>query len=126
MSCSPASQEINQWLEGEQRTDDQGAVEVSVVPLSATTDELKFEISLNTHTVELNVDLAQVSTLRTEQGASIAASNWDGPLGGHHVTGVLTFPVQNQGVPFLTGAKQITLTIREIDAPERVFSWDLE
>ncbi len=47
------------------------------------------------------------------------------PTGGHHVSGTLSFPASVEGKPVLDGATKLTLTIKSVDAPERVFIWDL-
>ena len=109
------------------RTDAQGAVEFAVTPLNLTSpgETLDFDISLNTHSVDLVWDLAAQSTLRTDAGLEVKGQNW--PVGsGHHYDGKLTFPAQTpDGTSLLTGAKKLTLIVRDAGAPERVFTWDL-
>ncbi len=48
-----------------------------------------------------------------------------GASGGHHVSGVLSFPTVADGVTLLEGASHLTLTIHNVDAPERSFTWSL-
>jgi hypothetical protein len=48
------------------------------------------------------------------------------PGGGHHVAGKLLFPTTVDGTPLLKGATKVTLLLRNIDAPERVFTWELK
>jgi hypothetical protein len=107
------------------RTDDQGAVVVTVTPLNLdqSDDLLVFDISLNTHSVDLSMDLAQFSILETDLGSSIQAIKWDGPQGGHHVEGKLTFSRTIDGKNIFDGARSIKLKISEVDAPLRIFSW---
>ncbi len=50
---------------------------------------------------------------------------WDGPRGGHHVSGRLTFRGMEEGKSILDGATQLTLTLRDLDAPARTFRWAL-
>lgn len=109
------------------RKDNQGAVEFTVQPLTLnpTGDTLTFEVSMNTHSVDLSMDLATLATLTTDNGNSIQGVLWDGPRGGHHVSGTLSFPASIAGKPILDGASKLSLTINNIDAPERVFTWDL-
>src|SRR4030042_6424 len=109
------------------RTDNQGAVTFSVQPLNLDfpSDSLNFEVSMNTHSVDLSMDLATIATLTTDNGNSVQGISWDGPRGGHHVTGTLSFPSSNAEKPILDGATKLTLTINNIAAPERVFTWDL-
>ncbi len=107
--------------------DRQGAVEVEVIPLN--TDKpgasLEFDVSLNTHSVNLGMDLASLSTLTTDTGLSVQGSKWDAPRGGHHVEGMLSFPAAVNGESILKGAKKLTLTIINVDAPQRTFTWEL-
>jgi hypothetical protein len=108
------------------RTDEQGAVTVEVTPtnLDKPGDTLQFEVSMNTHSVDLSMDLASLATINTDTGKTIQASDWSAPGGGHHVQGTLSFPGQVDGKPVLEGVKQITLVIKDVDAPERDFTWD--
>ena len=115
----PASPEMT-------RTDSQGAVTVEVTPLALDPngDTLIFEVSMNTHSVNLGMDLAKLATLTTDTGKTIQAVKWDGPAsGGHHVSGNLTFPTFVEEKPVLLGVKQITLTIKDVDAASRTFTW---
>ena len=109
------------------RSDAQGAITFDVEPtnLSNPGAELTFEISMDTHSVDLSMDLADLATLTTNNGNMVQASLWDAPRGGHHVSGMLSFPASVDGKPLLDGATTLTLTIKDVDAPERVFTWDL-
>ena len=109
------------------RTDEQGAVTVEVTPVNLANpgESLEFEVVLNTHSVDLSMDLATLATLTTDTGKTVQASLWDAPRGGHHVEGKLLFPAAVDGQPLLEGAETLTLTIKNLDAPERVFAWDL-
>ena len=109
-------------------TDNQGAVTVTVTPpeLLDQRDELKFEVSMNTHSVDLGMNLGDLATLRTDTGLTVQADNWDAPSGGHHVSGTLSFPATVNGKPLLQSATQLTLTIKDVDAAQRVFSWILQ
>lgn len=109
------------------RTDLQGIVEVAVRPvsLSGSSQTLEFEISMNTHSVDLSMDLATLATLTTDTSKTVTPVTWDAPRGGHHVYGMLSFPAQIDGIGLLDGAKRLTLTIRDVDVPERVFVWEL-
>ena len=109
------------------RRDEQGAVTVEVTPanLAEPGEALEFEVELNTHSVDLSMDLAALATLTTDTGKTIQAIKWDASKGGHHVSGKLIFPTTVDGQPVLDGTKKLTLTIKDLDAPERIFSWDL-
>ena len=109
------------------RSDSQGAIVVDVKPLNLTDpgDTLSFEIGLNTHMIDLSMDLAIMATLTTDNGRTVQAVSWEAPRGGHHVSGMLFFPSSVDGRPVLDGATKLTLTIIDLDAAERDFSWDL-
>ena len=109
------------------RLDTQGAVEFAVTPLNLTTpsETLDFEVSLNTHSVDLAWDLAAQSALATDTGLAVKGLSW--PVGGgHHYEGTLTFLAKTaEGKPLLVGATKLTLTIQDAGAPSRVFEWAL-
>ncbi|MFH1909351.1 MAG: hypothetical protein ABIL11_18535 [Chloroflexota bacterium] len=106
-------------------SDSQGAVIVEITPKNFTAETLDFNVSLNTHSVDLSMDLSTLATLTTDTGVTVPASLWDAPRGGHHVEGTLQFPASVAGKSVLEGAKQITIKIVNLDVPERVFTWDL-
>lgn len=110
------------------RTDEQEAVVVEVTPLNLDEPRqtLDFQVSLNTHSVDLSMDLSTLATLTTDTGVVVQAVSWDGQKGGHHVSGTLSFPASMDGRPVLGGATKLTLTIKNVYAPERVFTWDLQ
>ena len=113
------------WPENQMQEDNQGAVTVAITPsnLNSAEETLNFLVVLNTHSIELGMDLAQLATLATSTGISVDAELWDAPLGGHHVEGVLSFPALQDGLPIMDGATELTLIIRDVDAAERVFHW---
>lgn len=108
--------------------DEQGAVSVAVTPINLAVGmaSLDFQIAMNTHSVDLSMDIAPLSTLATDAGRSAKATTWSAAPGGHHVSGVLSFPSTSDGMEFLSGASKLILTIRNVDAPERVFTWELK
>ncbi len=110
------------------RTDDQGMVSFSVTPLNLRSpgNTLDFEVSMNTHSVNLNMDVASLSTLTTDNSNEAQGTSWDGGSGGHHVSGTLVFPANVNGKSILDGATSLTLTIKDIDAPARIFTWSLD
>jgi hypothetical protein len=109
----------------ETAVDEQGAVTVSVTPvdLEQEVSELAFEVVMDTHSVDLSMDLAELATLTTDSGRAVSATLWDAVPGGHHVSGVLTFPAVVEGTAVLEGAAELTLTITGVDAPSRTFTW---
>lgn len=113
------------WLIGQSLEDGQGAVTVRIaaLELDAAADTIEFAVSMDTHSVDLGMDLRLLSTLTTDTGLTVNGTVWDGPLGGHHVEGTLSFPASVNGVSVLDGIGRLTLTIRDVDAPERIFTW---
>ena len=109
------------------RVDEQGAVVVEITPLNlgSSSDQIVFEVALNTHSIDLSMDLAALATLGTDTGVSVPAALWDAPRGGHHVTGRLIFPAIQDGRPLLDGAGRLTLTIVDLDASVRLFEWQI-
>lgn len=109
------------------RSDEQGMVmfEVTPINLATTANPLEFHIAMNTHSVDLSMDLATLATLTTDTGVTIRAEKWDAVPGGHHVSGKLIFPSTKDGKSILDGASKLTLTIVNVDAPSRVFEWQL-
>lgn len=114
------------WVEEVPRMDEQGAVMVEIIPknLNNPAHTLDFDVRLNTHSVDLSMDLAELATLTTDTGLSVQASSWEAPAGGHHVSGRLSFPSSVNGVALLDGVRKLTLTITNVDAPVRVFTWE--
>jgi hypothetical protein len=110
------------------RMDEQGAVIFEVTPLNLGTpaDTLEFDVSMNTHSVDLSMDLAQLATLSTDAGLTVQASKWDAAPGGHHVSGKLLFPSMQDTKSILEGASKLTLTIINVDATSRIFEWELK
>ncbi len=109
------------------RVDEQGAVVVEVQPLNleASATDLDFAVAMNTHSVDLGMDLTSAATLTTDTGITVQPTAWDGPRGGHHISGTLVFPASQDGKPILQGASKLTLTISNVGAPSRVFEWAL-
>lgn len=96
-------------------TSDKNSVEFQVTPLSAS----DFQIAINTHSVDLDFDLAEISTLYDDLGNSYKPLKWEGPEpGGHHMSGILKFPSINNY------AKSIKLVIT--DTTRREFNWDIK
>lgn len=110
------------------RVDEQGAVVFELTPLNLGTpaDMLEFDLAMNTHSVDLSMDLASLSTLTTDTNVTVQATKWDAIPGGHHVSGKLIFPIMKDGKSILEGASKFTLTIINVDAASRVFEWELK
>jgi len=115
------------WPDGQLQQDDQGQVEVAVTPLNlgSHNETLDFDVVMDTHSVDLSMDLAALTALSTDTGLTVNATAWSAPGGGHHVSGALQFPAVVDGVHILDDASRLILTIRDVDAPERTFIWNL-
>jgi hypothetical protein len=86
-------------------------------------ETLDFAVNLNTHSVDLSMDLAPLATLTTDNDLSVQALQWDAPSGGHHLSGTLSFPASLENTSLLSGAQELTLILVDLDVPERVFIW---
>ncbi len=119
--------ETQEWGVDQFRIDSQGAVEITVTPVNLDNpgETIEFEVSLNTHSVDLSMDLTELALLSTDTGLSTEAILWDAPLGGHHVEGKLSFPTTVRGDSIIEGVNEVRLIISNLDAPERVFVWQV-
>jgi len=101
----------------------ENGVRVDVVPVQLVQGQsVRFEVRMNTHSVALDQDLAAVSVLKDDKGNAFQPTGWDGsPPGGHHRSGILTFPELEPD------SDRVTLIIRSIgDVPERSFVWRVQ
>jgi len=97
-----------------------GAVEIEAKPVSLETGkDFVFEISINTHSVELNYDYTQIATLTDDLGNSYKPTKWTGGSSGHHVSGQLIF------TPLTGNPKELTLTLSGVDNKTEDFNWQL-
>lgn len=108
----------------EPQINSEGLVEVDVTPVdvSPNSDSWKFNITLNTHSVELDQDLTKIGVLVDDKGSVYQPQSWEGtPPGGHHREGVLTFS------PPPANPDSITLKIRGVGGVvERSFTWSIK
>lgn len=99
-----------------------GSVTVDVKPtVLAVGEPVVFDISMNTHSVDLSDDMTKITLLRDDTGKEYKPTAWEGAdSGGHHRSGTLKFPA-------LTGKpKSVELVIKGLaKVPERDFEWDL-
>lgn len=104
------------------QTNSEGSVTVAVTPrdLSEESKIWTFEIVLDTHSVELNYNLSELSEIIDEKGNVYKPFSWQGASGGHHVSGILTFEATNPP------PSSIVLFVREVGGvSERKFKWEL-
>ncbi len=112
------------------RIDDQRSVVVEVTPLNldGSGETLDFQVLLNTHTVELNYDLTQIAVLRDDRGNEYRPVAWQGPTGGHHVSGLLQFAPAGDILQLRPEGAPTTLELELqgiAGVPSRVFRWTL-
>jgi hypothetical protein len=81
---------------------------------------------MSTHSVDLSMDLASLSTLSTDTNVTVQATKWDAVPARHHVRGKLIFPIRKDGKSILEGVSKFTLTIINVEAASRVFEWELK
>ena len=121
----PVANQSNQQTTAKQtwetKTEEQASVTVVVTPLdlSSNSKEWKFDVGMNTHSVELDQDMMKIAVLVDDQGREYKPLSWDGPVGGHHREGVLIF---NQITP---NPKSVELKISSIEDVVRSFTWQL-
>lgn len=102
------------------QTKTMGAVEVEVKPVSvASGKEVIFEVSMNTHSVELNYDYTKIAALTDDRSNSYKPIKWVGGNSGHHLEGELYFDALPQN------PKELTFTLKGIDNKVESFSWQL-
>lgn len=115
-SATSATSESTRTSEGGQVT--------AVVDWAGPDDGAEFDVTLDTHSVDLDaLDLSD-AVLRNDRSESLPAQPWAAPKGGHHREGVLTF--EGDAAPFFDGAKWVELILSGIgDLPERTLRWEI-
>lgn len=105
------------------RTSDGGQVTV-VADWAGPDDRAVFDVTLDTHSVDLDaLDLSD-AVLRNDRGETLAAQPWAAPQGGHHREGALAF--EGSATPFFAGAAWIELVLSGVgDLPERTLRWEM-
>lgn len=115
-SSSPAAGGPTQTSEG-------GGVTV-VATWGGPAAGLRFDLKLDTHSVDLDVLDLSDAVLRNDRGDVLRASRWLAPPGGHHRQGPLVF--EGDAGAFLDGAGWIELDLPGIgDTAERVLRWTI-
>mgnify|MGYP001583347601 CR=1 FL=1 len=115
-----ATASVQQKLE--QKTDVQANVTVVVTPVDilSQSKEWKFDIVIDTHSVELGQDMAKIAILIDEEGKEYKPARWEGaPASGHHRGGVLAF------ARITPAPKSVELKIIGIADTVRTFTWQL-
>lgn len=105
-----------------------GTVEIVVAATNlqdAAATTLDFNVALNSHSEEIDIDLAKSATLRIGE-IEITPTAWETASGkGHHIKGVLRFPRSTEdSSALLTDATEISLVIGGLPGDaERTFTW---
>ncbi len=105
------------------RTNSGGGVTVNVTyPHSQNTEEIRFEVVLDTHSVNLDgYDLKAQSLLRDDAGKTYEPVRVENKGSGHHREITVLFPKVSPP------AKRLELVVRDIAGiKERSFLWDLQ
>jgi len=88
-------------------------------------------LKLQLHLPVINIGQVGSTIITHTTDASVGASGttctvaWDRPQGGHHVEGKLTFSKTIDNKNIFDGAHSIKRKISEVDAPLRIFSWQI-
>ena len=120
--ANQANQQTTTKQTWETKTEEQADVTVVVTPidLSLNSKEWRFDVGMNTHSVELDQDMTKIAILVDDQGKEYKPISWEGPVGGHHREGMLIF---NQITP---NPKSVELKISNIGDVVRSFVWQLK
>jgi hypothetical protein len=121
-AVSVDSQDAPQSYPTQEISDNGVTIAITPVQLALGNNTTVFAVTLSTHTVDLDYDLVKLATLQIDEGPPLAAISWDGNQGGHHVSGILTFP--SVGVAAI---HSINIVIREVaNVPTWAFAWQLQ
>ena len=102
----------------------EGGQVTAVVDWAGSGEGAVFDVSLDTHSVDLDaLDLGN-AVLSNDRGETLPARPWAARKGGHHREGALTF--DGDASSFFAGAKWLELTLTGVgDLPERTFRWEI-
>lgn len=111
-----ATDQAGRWAA---QTSAEAGISITVVPVQfAPGQGSVFSVAINTHTGSLDYDLKMLAVLRDEKGREYKPTAWTGQIGGHHVSGELSFPK-------IEAAGTYLLIIKNVGVPERIFRWSL-
>ncbi|MBI5457852.1 hypothetical protein HY971_03980 [Candidatus Kaiserbacteria bacterium] len=123
-TASETVRQLSSSQQWETKTEEEAGVTVVITPLDLSPQfaEWKFDVGLNTHSVELDQDMTRIAVLTDDRRNEYKPVAWDGVApGGHHREGVLIFRAVSP-MP-----RSVELTIKDIGGiPERSFKWDLK
>ena len=105
------------------RTDSAGGVTVKITLLDAkASGEMRFQVSLDTHSVNLDgYDLKALTLLRDDGGNDYSPTTVESKGSGHHREAILRF------AKIKSGTKRVELVVRNVaGVKERLFRWDVQ
>ena len=114
---------ISEAVAYERQSIRENGVRVEVVPIQVEQGrQIRFEVRMNTHSVPLDQDLMTVSALKDDRGNIFDPVSWKGsPPGGHHRSGILSFPKMSANMNMLT------LIFKGVSGVEkREFQWTID
>ena len=96
-----------------------GSVTIEAKSLGHQSDSLVFEVTMDTHSVNLDeYDLKQLATLKDDKGSEYRPVDWSSAPGSHHRSGKLVFAHADKST------KTFELVIRNVaGVSERVLRW---
>lgn len=107
-----------------EQVNEAGGVTVKAAWLGATAG-VAFEVTLDTHSVDLDGFDLRDATLLNDSGVTLGNPVWDAAKGGHHRSGKLTF--QGDPGPFLASTSWIELSFPGIaGVPVRTLRWTVD
>ena len=115
--------DISEAVGYERQSNRENGVRVEVVPVQVERGhQIRFEVSMATHSVPLDQDLMAVSALKDDRGNIFEPVSWNGsPPGGHHRRGILSFPEMSANINMLT------LILKGVSGVEkREFQWTID
>lgn len=120
-AAQPPVSQPNQTYNASVQSSTGGSVTIEAKLLGHQNDSLVFEISMNTHSVDLDTyDFKQLAVLRDGKGSEYSPVDWSSQPGGHHRGGKLVFAHSDKS------ARNFELVIRNVaGVSERVLKWQV-
>lgn len=97
-------------------------VTFSVTPVVKGEGGIDFDISMNTHSVNLDFVMTEIAAIVVDGGDPVQAVAWKGDAaGGHHRSGTLTFPYELEEI----GDIKLLIKPEGRRFKELIFEWDV-
>ena len=124
-SASPSSSISQSPTNGLVQTSSGGGVNIEIEWRGLNDGSLVFSVSMNTHSGSIDqYDLRELTILRDSSGKEYRPGSAEVPPGGHHRSGLLTFPISDPANQLTS--KYFDLRLRDIaGVAERDFKWQL-